>query len=158
MEYFFFSDTILMILALNFTLSLALILGYHNHNISLCSSIISNQKENEYYKYSKEFLKLAGNFCLVNLILLVSIKYLPSHFQHFLNLSSCIMCVAIALRWNSTEFNRMAGSFVFNLFRTSPNDTKFNETLIADVWTSFAKSSTYIIIPSYPLIRTVVFW
>lgn len=151
--------TTFTLLAFNFSLTLVLILQFHGAQDTLYNSITTIHKSNEYKSYAAEFFKFAGNFCLVSIMSSICIKYIPLQLQRYIGAFSCFICLIIMLRWNSREFLLNTRFSLYKLMNPSFLKTiEFNEVLIADVWTSFAKPSIQLIGPSYYFIQSLMFW
>lgn len=149
----------IILLGFNLMLSLSLVLIRSIYQNPLYTSIADNNKENEFEKLQVEFLKLAGNLCLITIISLISSKYDLLQSNLYSGIISSVLCVLIMLRWNSKSFlKKSAGIFLrFFSFTLSEVDT-FPEIVVADVWTSLSKASFLPLGFEFSWTKTTLFW
>lgn len=157
--YVDFLQNIFIVLAFNFSFSIALILRFFSYQDTLYHSLSSGHKLSRYKQFSEEFFKLSGNFCLLALISSISSKFIPNALLQYCILFQFLISLIIMLRWNSKDFlNETKLNLYFLLNFSISKSVEFTEILIADVWTSFAKPSSQLISPNYRYTRTILFW
>ena len=151
------SQNMVIALGLNYCLAMAIILNRLRGDNSMYSSISHSHKTSEFYWDPHEFLKLSGNFCLIIMTSLVVEKYIPLPSMWIASLL-CIVSILIIIRWNSREFlKRSYGIFRGFLSFQTDKGVSFEEILVADVWTSFAKPISQFISSNHILLKFIVF-
>lgn len=148
------TQTMILALFLNYCFALAIIL---NQIGDRNSAISQPHKTNEINISHHDFLKLAGNFCLMIMTSLIT--------ENYFSLSSIWaapilygISLLIALRWNSREFLKRSLDIIrdFLSFQSSKR-ASFEEILVADAWTSFAKPLSQLIGSNHLTLKSIIF-
>lgn len=151
------SQNMIVALGLNYCLAMAIILSRLKRANSLYSAISFSHKVNEPYFDSYEFTKLSGNFCLLIMTSLVVEKYMPLA-SIWTTSVMCIVSILIIIRWNSREFlKRSVGIIRGFISLQTGNGVSFDEILVADVWTSFAKPISQLIGSNHMPLKLIFF-
>lgn len=151
-------SNILSILLFNLMVSLSLILICNAYKSPSYTTLHETDKADEIIKLQVEFLKLAGNLCLMIMISFISLKYGTLNSSIYSGIISSVLFVLIMLRWNSKIFLKKSALLFLNLF-----DFKFTEAvpfsgiIVADVCTSLSKASS-LSFERYPHVKTIIFW
>lgn len=151
------AQTIILALFLNYCLALTIIVNQVRDINSSYNAISQPVKIYESDISHHEFLKLAGNFCLIIMAILITEKYF--------SLSSIwaapIMygiSILIALRWNSREFLKRFFDIICGILSfKSTKRVSFEEILVADAWTSFARPLSQLVGANHLTLKFIVF-
>lgn len=146
--------------ALNFFLSYALILSYFHRQSSSSAIAIYSDKNIEFGQFILEFYKLAGNFTLISLIILISSLSLlkhPINDSILLKGFSFILFIGILLRWNKWNFIKKSLLLIKKFFFISSTEIiEFKDLLAADIFTSFSKQIAQLFSES-PFVYPIMF-
>lgn len=149
------SRIIIVSLALNYCLALAIILNWHKSEKSSDSVISNIDKKNDCY--ASEFLKISGNLSLIIAVSLIAEQYIPFKTVWEIPLI-CILSVLIALRWNSSGFLNHFFELISRFFDLKlEKSVSFKEILAADIWTSFSKPLSQLISSNYLVIKLLIY-
>ena len=142
-------------LCLNYCLAMGIILSRLKNNY-IYSTVSFTYKTNESDWNSFEFLKLAGNFCLIIMISLIVEKYVPLG-SKWASLIMCATSILIIIRWNSREFLKRSLEILRGFIGIqSNNGVSFDEVLVADVWTSFSKPTSQLISSNHMILKVII--